>query len=150
MSSMLVKCLTLMSMVVMLTGVCSQCETDPIVEMDQPTAALNAGTVTVTVQGQEGYCTNQPPYDSYYLYAKLLHWSGGVPVNHPEIGPYGWTRVGPYPCSGGVFVKRSYYDFTISFDVPGSSGDTFAVQVRSNEGEGFDPFTVVSPQVTVE
>lgn len=153
MSNTFVKSLGLVAMVAAVSGVCAQCETDPMVELDQPTAQKNGNLVTITVTGLEGHATNQPPYDDYYLYAKLLQSSGSSSVNHPEIGPYGW-QTDPYqPCSGGGFVKREYRGFSITFtDVPlliDGLPDSFRVQVRSNEGEGFDQFYEVSPEVVV-
>ncbi len=147
MRSTVTKSVALLGVILMAGGVCTRCETDPEVELDEPTYQINPSNpalVTITGTGLEGNCLNQPPYDDYYLYARLIH--NGVP--QPEIGPYGW-QTDPYQvCPSNA--SRQYRSFEIRFeDVPFASGDTFTVQVRSNEGEGFDPFTVTSPMITV-
>ncbi len=147
MGSRIAKSTGLLAVIAVAGGVCTRCETDPEVELDEPTYQIdgsNPGLVTITVTGLEGNSLTQPPYDDYDLYARLIQ-NG---VQHPETGPYGWSTDPYQVCPENS--SRQFRSFTIRFDdVPFSSGDTFRVQVRSNEGEGFDPFTVTSPPVTV-
>ncbi len=127
----------------------NSCQTDPLVELNTPTAVKSGSTVTITVTGEESQPTNYPPYDDYNLYAKLYH-TGTGGTDHPEIGPYGWPTGAWMPCTTGGTVKRQYRGFTITWpNLTFISGDKFRVRIRSDEREGFDPFEVWSPEITV-
>ena len=150
MSKASVKSVGLVVMVVMVAGVCAPCETDPKIELDQPTAQVNASTVTITVDGEEGWCTNFPPYHDYVLYAAVHRIHGGQDIGYPNMtqDDPDWTYEPAASCGLGGFVKRDYAPFTIVFeDVPFEAGDRYYVHVQSNEGEGFDKAYATSPEV---
>lgn len=151
MSKRFLKSVGLLSIVVMAGGVCARCETDPLVELDQPGAQVNGSTVTITVDGEEGWSTNNPPYRDYMLFAAVHRIHNGQPTQYPEImqDDPGWVYGATASCGLTGAVQRDHAPFTITFtNVPYEAGDSYYVHVRSNEGEGFDPLYVTSPQVT--
>ncbi len=151
MSKTALKSAGLVVMVAMVAGVCAPCETDPMIELDQPTAQVNGSVVTITVDGEEGWCTNFPPYHSYELYAAVHRIHNGQDIGYPNMtqADPGWTYQPSASCGLGGFVKRDFAPFTIVFeDVPYEAGDSYYVHVQSNEGEGFDKVYATSPEVT--
>jgi hypothetical protein len=152
MFGMSLKSLGLVALVGAAVNVCESCSTQPRCNLTEWSAVDNGdGSVTVTVKGEEGWCTNFPPYRVKPAIT-LRQTSDGIvyPYDYDwEESPY----IGnPQPC-GVWLVTREHQEFIVTFEAAMKrADDTFRVSFKWT-GEGIDPdysYEVESPLFGIE